>query len=138
MGVEDAGAWRAQVFFHLLPTVLFAFFPPMYTYDEPLQYILLFLALIEFANRRRLLFMFWFSLAMLARETSAILLPSLAWMVLSGPLGPSSLAVRIKGLLTLAVPVMVYAIFLGVFLPWAGLTGQMQHDVGGEALFLRP
>ncbi len=58
-------------------SVLFAYAAPIYTYDDLLQYILLFLA-IGFGYRREWgRYVVLMTLALLARESSAILLPSL-------------------------------------------------------------
>ncbi|HET8735599.1 MAG TPA: hypothetical protein VFM69_03270 [Pricia sp.] len=58
-------------------SVLFAFFPPIFSYDEPLQYCFILLSLIAFVRRKWMWFVPLFTLALIARETSILLLPAL-------------------------------------------------------------
>jgi hypothetical protein len=58
-------------------SVLFAFFPPVFSYDEPLQYCFIFLSLIAFVRKRWFAFVPFFMLALISRETSMLLLPAL-------------------------------------------------------------
>ncbi|WP_155599161.1 hypothetical protein [Zobellia amurskyensis] len=70
------GLVNMMVFFTSF-SVLFAFFPPVFTYDEPLQYCFLLLALIAFVRHKWLWYVILFTLALVARETSMLLLPAL-------------------------------------------------------------
>ena len=76
MASKTNGLTNMMVFFTSF-SVLFAFFPPVFTYDEPLQYCFLLLALIAFVRRKWLWYIILFSLALVARETSILLLPAL-------------------------------------------------------------
>src|SRR5690606_25858750 len=58
-------------------TNFFIFFPPVYTYDEPLQFCFMFLSLILFFKKRIFCFVLAFTLAIIIRETSMIILPGL-------------------------------------------------------------
>lgn len=72
--------WWAQAFFFTGFSVLFAWFPPVYTFDEPLQYALLLGALL--AAQRNAIFgaMLLFGISLLARETGWLLWPAFAWL----------------------------------------------------------
>jgi hypothetical protein len=63
--------------FFLSFTVLFSFVTPNDCYDEYAQYYFLFLALLAMVNRQSLIFGLSLMLALLARETTAILLPGI-------------------------------------------------------------
>ncbi|MGB6153799.1 MAG: hypothetical protein WBG48_17585 [Pricia sp.] len=58
-------------------SVLFAFFPPVFSYDEPLQYCFLLLGFIAFVQQKWVWYVPAFTLALIARETSLLLLPAL-------------------------------------------------------------
>ncbi|CAM4390813.1 EpsG family protein [Zobellia roscoffensis] len=77
---KEQGLINMLVFFTSF-SVLFAFFPPVFTYDEPLQYCLLLMACIAFVKRKWFWYMVLFSLAMVARETSVLLLPALVLLL---------------------------------------------------------
>ena len=78
-GASPLGAWLSQGSYFLAFSVLFAFFKPIYTYDEPLQYTCLFIALRFLSNRKWWGFWLYFLLALAARETSFMLYPALIW-----------------------------------------------------------
>lgn len=58
-------------------TILFMFFAPIYSYDEPLQYLLVFLSLLFFMQEKNLFFILFFSLACITRESTLFLIPAL-------------------------------------------------------------
>lgn len=76
VGATEGGALLSQALFHGSPTVLMAWFDPLYTYDEPLQYAALLLALLLLLRARWAPFALACALALLARETSLLLLPA--------------------------------------------------------------
>lgn len=80
LGSSQGTALIAQAAFHLSPTVLFAWFDPMYTYDEPMQYAALLIALLALLRKQNSLFALSFTLALIARETSLLLLPGFVWL----------------------------------------------------------
>jgi hypothetical protein len=63
--------------FYLSFSIVFLFFEPIYSYDEPLQYLFIFLAMLFFMQNKLLLFILSFALACVARESSLFLLPGL-------------------------------------------------------------
>lgn len=63
--------------------VLFGFMIPVYAYDEPMQYLLIFLSLIFLVNKKWPAFATTFFLAVLARETSLLLIPGLLILLAS-------------------------------------------------------
>lgn len=72
--------WWAQACFFTGFSVLFAWFPPVYTYDEPLQYALLLAALLAARNGRVAWMLLLFGISLWARETGWLLWPALAWL----------------------------------------------------------
>lgn len=99
-------------------SVLFAFFSPIYTYDEPMQYSLIFLGMWAFFKERWVLFVLSFTLAAIARETSLLLIPALAFFFMD----IRSLKSRIsmlkhgKKFVFILLPIVLYAIYLVLFL----------------------
>lgn len=69
-----------QTFFLLGFSVFFAWFPPIYTYDEPLQYLLLFGSLAAWRSQKLWLGMLMLAGALVARETSWLLWPAFFWL----------------------------------------------------------
>ncbi len=65
----------AIVSFYLSFSILFAFYQPIYTYDEPLQYLFFFLALYSIMVKRLFISLFFFLLSICVRETTLLLLP---------------------------------------------------------------
>lgn len=101
-------------------SILFSFFSPIYSYDEPLQYCLILLGLIAFFAQKLIFYVFFFTLAAISRETSLLLVPALA-LFFNGKEEHTSLraffSVKNSGrLLTLLLPFLFYALFLVVFL----------------------
>lgn len=72
--------WWSQLFFFTGFSVLFSWFPPIYTYDEPLQYSLLLGMLLAFKHEKLALAMGLFGISLWARETGWLLWPAMAWM----------------------------------------------------------
>lgn len=96
-------------FFYSSFSVLFAFFPPVYTYDEPAQYLFIFLGLYFYLFPQFLLFIVCMFMSIMVRETSILL-----WFVLF------IYHIRINGFKFLhvfyfAIPIIVYSIFLWYF-----------------------
>lgn len=109
----------AQALFHLSPTVLFAWFDPMYTYDEPIQYAALLSGLLAMLLGRTLLSIIALTVALIAHETSLFLLPLFAIMLRHAP-G--------RMLLMMATPAMLFVVFLFTYLPSQGLIQPSVED----------
>lgn len=78
-GGGAAGWWTQGVFFTGF-SVFFSWFPPVYTYDEPLQYALLLAALLTARHGQIGWMMLLFGISLWARETGWLLWPALAWL----------------------------------------------------------
>lgn len=76
LGLGDRNALWSQGFFQLSPTVLCAWFDPLYTYDEPIQYAAVLAALLALLHQRWMVYVPALLLALMARETSLLLLPA--------------------------------------------------------------
>lgn len=76
LGFGDRNALWSQALFHLSPTVLCAWFDPLYTYDEPIQYAAALGALLALLHQRWVIYVPALLLALMARETSLLLLPA--------------------------------------------------------------
>lgn len=104
-------------FFYSSFSVLFAFYPPVYTYDEPAQYFFIFLGLYCYLFPRFLLLILCMFMSILVRETSILI-----WFVLF------IYHVRIHGFkmlhaLYFAIPVIVYAIYFWYFYNQGNMEG---------------
>lgn len=100
-------------------SVLFAFFPPVFSYDEPLQYCFLLLAFTAFVQRKWLWYVPTFTLALISRETSMLLLPALLlfspglqWDSHKKPFSRGNLNIWIPTVL----PLILYGIYLILFI----------------------
>ena len=113
-----------QSLFLLGFSLFFAWFPPVYTYDEPLQYLLLFGSLAAWRSQKLWLGLLLLTAALVARETSWLLWPAFFWLFGWGE-------DRLKGFKrgTLAV-LLVYAVW---FFASEQLIGVSQ-DAGSEVL----
>jgi hypothetical protein len=105
------------VFFFTSYTILLAYFIPLNTYDEPIQYFFILLSLIALRKRLSILFILCFSLAMIARENTILLLPGLFIFLLD--INSSSFFSEkiklLKSIVLLTIPVVVYTGFLILF-----------------------
>ena len=122
----------AMAAYFLTFSVLFAFFSPIYTYDEPLQYCLILLAFLALLNQRWLAYILCFTLATISRETSVLLLPA---MVLFFPVGSNSSRLfwskeNLRKWLLIVTPLFLYLIFLGIFLSQKDLLKGAETEVG--------
>jgi len=129
-GMDAWSAALAQVAFHLLPTVLFLFGITIYGYDEPLQYVLILLALEAFTRDHWWLCLLLFSFALIARESTLLLFPSLAWVTIAH--GRGSMMQRWTRAGSFAVPLIIFALFLWVFLRLSGLVEGTRDDLQGR------
>ncbi len=119
------------IFYFLTFSLLFAFFPPIFTYDEPLQYCFVFMSLIAFFKQKWVAYICFFTLAMIARESSIFLLPGLGlFPQIHNHNGPSLFSTtHLKRLVILFFPVVLYAAFIFFFLQknalWGGTMDEM-------------
>ena len=67
------------IIYFLSFSVLFAFFPPVFSYDEPLQYCLIFAGLTSFLKKQWTGYVLWFAAAMIARENTAFIIVGLTF-----------------------------------------------------------
>jgi hypothetical protein len=115
----DQQADIAQAAFHLSPTVLCAWFEPMYTYDEPLQYVAFLIAFAAAWQGRVALASIAMAVSLIAHETSLFLLPAF--------LAIPRLSRNARWILMLA-PALLFALFLIIFLPTARLVEHSAND----------
>ena len=103
-------AYLAQLVFWLSFPVLFAFFPMIYSYDDPLQYVFILTALIFFNRKQWTGFVAFFTLSLIVRESGLILLPGLLWI--SGDINAHFYTKKnLKTFSILAIPVVIYYAF---------------------------
>jgi len=112
-----------QVAYFLTFSILFAFFPPVFSYDEPLQYCLIMLSILALIREKWGYYVLLFLMATIARESTVFLWPGLV-IIFSG------LSLRSKKMLPpvvrrklflLFLPLPLYGIYLGVFLWVTGI-----------------
>ncbi|RAJ08057.1 hypothetical protein [Arenibacter echinorum] len=109
-----------QVAYFLTFSIIFAFFPPVFSYDEPLQYCLIMLGILALIREKWLYYVPLFLLAIIARESTLFLLPGLAIIFSGFSLKSKNMwnfGIKRK-LLLLFAPMPLYVIYLGIFL-WA-------------------
>lgn len=126
IGNSTKASTLAIVCFFLSFTILFSFFPSNYSYDEPLQYLFILIAMLSIQKRNWLVFIPSFFIALVARESTIILLPSLALFLISEKgIVPQK---YIKRFIVLAIPVLLYILFLYLFLKHLGINKESESD----------
>lgn len=110
---DKKGALYSLIIYFFCFSNIFAFFPPVYTYDEPLQYCLLFLSLILFFRQKLLGFVVAFTLTLMVRETAIILLPALfVYFVFRNNRSWNKISFNsLKTILALSIPVVIYTFY---------------------------
>ncbi|MCM4166998.1 hypothetical protein KCTC52924_01854 [Arenibacter antarcticus] len=111
------------VFFFMTFSIVFSFFPPIFTYDEPLQYCLLLLSILAFINNKWGYYVLFFSLAIIARESSVFLIPGIVIIGLgSGLVSVKHWSLKeIRKWVLLFLPIPIYTVYLLLFLWNTGL-----------------
>lgn len=114
------------LFFFSSFSILFSFFPPVFTYDEPLQYCLLFLTLLSLYSNRWGFYVLSFFLALVARESSAFIFPGIVVIGLgSGLVSVQDRSYQeIRKWMLLLLPLVLYAGYLVLFFWFADLWDQ--------------
>lgn len=99
-------------------SILFAFFPPIFTYDEPLQYCFIFGSFIAFLEKRWMLFALFFFMAMVARESTVFLLPGiyLLFPVVEKYISKAVGISNSKKFIILSMPLVMYLVFIISFI----------------------
>jgi len=99
---------------------LFAFYPPVYTYDEPLQFCFVLSSLLLFFKNKYWWFIFLFSISLIIRESGVILLPELFFIFIYDL--DKSVKENIKSLnfvkktLGLLIPIAIYLFYIYIVL----------------------
>ena len=118
-------ASKRQAMFNLVAyfltfSVLFAFFPPVFSYDEPLQYCLILLSILALIREKWKYYVPLFLMATIARESTVFLWPGLVVIFSGLSLKAENKLTSIgkKKLFLLFLPLPLYGIYLGIFI-WA-------------------
>jgi len=112
---SSAGQALANMCVYFLSfSVLFAFFPPVFSYDEPLQYCFLILSLIALVQKNWGKYVLFFTLALISRETSMLLLPAL--LCFMPGLKKYKIRLLSKTHLRLGIPILLPLLFYGIYL----------------------
>ena len=118
-------ASKRQAMFNLVAyfltfSVLFAFFPPVFSYDEPLQYSLILLSILALIREKWKYYVPLFLMATIARESTVFLWPGLVVIFSGLSLKAENKLTSIvkKKLFLLFLPLPLYGIYLGIFI-WA-------------------
>jgi hypothetical protein len=125
LGSTSIQASLSVILFFLSFSILFAFFPPIYSYDEPLQYLFVFLSILPVLRSNWAYYILFFSLSLITRESSVILLPGIAILALV-PLNQST--VLSKKLLLLLLPIFIYIFYLYYFISANDITTASKQD----------
>ncbi|WP_209399957.1 hypothetical protein [Pseudozobellia sp. WGM2] len=115
-------------------SIFFAFFPPVFTYDEPLQYCLIFSSLILLFKKKWIWFIVFFTLALVARETSALLVPAMGLFYFSDSSRwkRTHLREKLRFISTLLLPLVFYCIYLLLFMWSNDMIGAAQAEMGSR------
>ncbi|WP_026813089.1 hypothetical protein [Arenibacter certesii] len=109
--------------FFLTFSVVFSFFPPLFTYDEPLQYCFLLLSLLALLHNKWGYFVISFVLALVSRESSLFLFPGIVMIGLgSGLITVKNWSfMEIRKWLLLFLPLLLYGVYLILFYRYNGI-----------------
>ncbi len=121
-----------MVAYFLSFSVLFSFFPPVFSYDEPLQYCLILLALWAVVQRQWLLYVLFFTLSLITRETSVLLIPALFFFCPGIPNEKKPSHTHLKRYAVLFSPVLLYGLFIGYYLETNDLWGATQNEMSSR------
>jgi hypothetical protein len=97
-------AYLNSLLFFLCFPIIFMFFVPIYTYDEPLQLVFVFAALLAFFKQKQVLFLILFTVSVFVRESSLLLLPAI--FVLKFP------SVRLSTIFSVVKANLMHVLFL--------------------------
>ncbi len=115
-------------FSNLLP-----FFAPVYTYDEPLQFVFILASLYLLYIDKQWWFVLFFALALIARESTLLLIPGILFLLLPSDFykfRPSAFSVNWGcWFVKFSVSVLLYALFLVLFLRFNELGEASQSDL---------
>ena len=124
-----------QVAYFLTFSILFAFFPPVFSYDEPLQYCLIMLGILALIQEKWRNYVPLFLMATIARESTVFLIPGLA-IIFSGlslKINNKETSLVKKKLFLLFLPIPLYVIYLGIFI-WASGIWNETSEVAANRL----
>lgn len=74
----------SMIVFYLSFSILFAFFPSIYSYDEPLQYLFILLSILLLKKQKFILFLMFLFFSYLSKESSLFLYPSILLFLIPG------------------------------------------------------
>ncbi len=106
------------IIYFLCFSTVFAFFPPIYTYDDPLQFCLILSSIILLIEKKWFLYIITFSLSLITRESGLILIPGLIILFFNTEIKKKGFLKKdaLIKLIFLILPVIIYLIYLTIFL----------------------
>lgn len=127
---KQQGLFNMLIYF-LTFSILFAFFPPVFSYDEPLQYCFILLGLLAFIQKKWPFHVVFFSLALITRETTILLLPALVVFLPGLEIASKKwFAIdRLRLYALIALPVLFYGIFITIYLWKHELVGATKTEM---------
>lgn len=139
LSLEIGNSYRTSllslIIFYLSFSVLFAFFANIYTYDEPVQYFFILLAIWFCLRKNYWLWALTMFLALVARETTILLFPAFAWLWLKqSGLNYNLNKDKLLSAIKLLLPVLVYLGFIYWFITSRGLFEASQEYLTGSRL----
>ena len=105
-----------MIFFYCSFSILLAYFIPIATYDEPIQYFFILLGLIALRKKVMSLFVLFFTLAIITRENTIILLPGIVLFLLG--IDFRKLLHKKSKPLVLLIPMVLPVVFYIIYLFW--------------------
>ena len=111
-------------------SVLFAYFIPIATYDEPIQYLFIFGALIAHFTKRKILFITALALALIARESTMLILPGFVLLTqnLNPPFRLNKRTLFFETLLPISIALLAYFVYLTLFYHLSPESQELSED----------
>jgi len=107
-------ALLSTIFFLTAFSILLAYFIPIATYDEPIQYFFILLSFVALKKKIKGLFVLFFTIAMLTRESSVLLLPAITLFLMDinfRKIYEEKIKI-ILVILTVSLPIILYVFYL--------------------------
>jgi hypothetical protein len=118
------------ILFFLSFTVLFSFFPSIYSYDEPIQYCLVAISLLAILKKNWVIYILSFSIGLIVRESGVLLIPSIAFFLIPIDFKFKNLLSfeNIKKGLIILLPVFIYMAYLYLFITMSDIAEESKSD----------
>ncbi len=118
------------ILYFLSFSIIFVFFPPVFSYDEPLQYCFIFAGLTSILNKHWVGYIMWFTAAMIARENTAFVILGILFFIPDHQITQGHILDKrhLKFYFLVGLPVVFYMACILLFIENKGLWDGTQDE----------